>query len=48
MHKRLGLGVMVLVSNTTFNNICSHIVGSVLFGEETGVPGEKHRKIYVA
>ena len=38
----LGLGVMVMVLNATFNNI-SVISWSVLLVEKTGVPGENHR-----
>jgi hypothetical protein len=37
------LRVMVMVFNTTFNNISVISSLSVLLVEETGVPGENHR-----
>ena len=39
--KWVGIGFMVF--NSTFNNISVISWGSVLFAEETGVPGENHR-----
>ena len=38
-----GVGVMVMVFNATFNNISVISWWSVLWVEETGVPGENHR-----
>ena len=35
-----GVGVMVMVFNATFNNILVILWWSVLYVEETGVPGE--------
>jgi hypothetical protein len=37
--------VRVIVFNDTFNNISVILWRSVLFGEETGGPGEKHRSV---
>jgi hypothetical protein len=39
----LRVGVMVMVFNTTFNNISVISWRSVLLVEETGVPEENHR-----
>ena len=41
--KKLGLGLMVF--NATFNNISVILWWSVLFMEETRVPGENHRPV---
>jgi hypothetical protein len=38
------VGVRVMMFNATFNNISIISWRSVLFVEETGVPGEKHLK----
>jgi len=40
-----GLGVRVMVFNTTFNNISIISWWSVLLLEETAVPGENHRPV---
>jgi hypothetical protein len=39
-----GIGVRVMVLNATFNNISVISWRSVLLVEETGVPGENHKK----
>jgi hypothetical protein len=39
----LGVGVMVMMFNATFNNISVISWRSVLLVEETGVPEENHR-----
>jgi hypothetical protein len=39
-----GIGVRVMVLNATFNNISVILWRSVLLVEETGVPGENHKK----
>jgi len=36
---------MVMVFNTTFNNISAISCWSLLLVEETGVPGENHRSV---
>jgi len=38
----LGVGLWVMVFNTTFKNISVISLGSVLLVEETGLPGENH------
>ena len=40
----MGLRVMVLVFNATFNNISAISWWSILLMERTGVPGENHRQ----
>ena len=39
------VGVRVMVFNVTFNNISVISWRSVLFVDETGVPGENHRPV---
>ena len=39
----MGLGLMLMVFNATFNNISVISWRSVLLVEKTGVPEEKHR-----
>ena len=39
----MGLGLMFMVFNATFNNISVISWRSVLLVEKTGVPGENHR-----
>jgi hypothetical protein len=39
----MGLGLMLMVFNATFNNISVISWRSVLLVEKTGVPGENHR-----
>jgi hypothetical protein len=40
-----GVRIIVMVFNTTFNNISVLSWKSVLLVEETGVPGENHRPV---
>ena len=43
MFSQLGLGVMVLMFNATFNNMSVISWRSILLVEEIRVPGETHR-----